>query len=225
MKNRIYEQLGRRMRDFHRVHSWQLDRDGLYIPHRFEHMGPQNLAWWDDVGFILNGKRVIVWWRHPRAVYCEVIADRARESLGISPPFSRLKSNAIKNYRLVGKTGRRKRLVSYTYGPRSEVQVQYDQRLWDMETRLTTEGIDVKVLASWKWKRLSWAMSLTLVTPIEVLRRQDLAAVAVLARHLINGQTTLSSEFPGYSYGKADWLRDQAALSFAKQVGVKDAVQ
>jgi hypothetical protein len=36
-----------------------------------------------------------------------------------------------------------------------------------------------------------------------------LAALALLARRLILGQTTLEAEFQEYRYGRADWLREQ----------------
>lgn len=52
MKNRHFEQLGRKMREFHRHHPWRL-HDGLFIPHAYKE--PCALSWWDDVGFILNG--------------------------------------------------------------------------------------------------------------------------------------------------------------------------
>jgi len=41
--------------------------------------------------------------------------------------------------------------------------------------------------------------------------------VAGLARRLILGQTTLDAEFPGYRYGKADWLREQKTQTDTEQ--------
>jgi len=43
-----------------------------------------------------------------------------------------------------------------------------------------------------------------------------LALIANLARRLILGQTTLESEFPGYRYNRADWLREQEIGEAAK---------
>ena len=72
MKNPHYESLGRRMREYHRTHQWRLSEGGLYIPHAYWNMGPDSLSYWDDVGFILNGRRVMVWWRHPRDIFKNV---------------------------------------------------------------------------------------------------------------------------------------------------------
>ena len=64
-------------------------------------------------------------------------------------------------------------------------------------------------MASWKQERLTWATGVSLVAPLEVRNERELAAVALLARRLLLGQTTLASEFPGYRYRQGDWLREQ----------------
>ena len=75
------------------------------------------------------------------------------------------------------------------------------------------DGIDLAVRTSWKWERLSWAMGVTLVAPLEVRNEQEVAEVAHLARNLILRKTTLAEEFPGFMYDRANWLRDQAVLT------------
>ena len=59
MKNRKQELLRRMQRQHHRNHPWRLQHGGLYIPHSYEEKLPDALSWWDDVGFILNKRRVI----------------------------------------------------------------------------------------------------------------------------------------------------------------------
>ena len=71
------------------------------------------------------------------------------------------------------------------------------------------EGIDLDVLPSFKREQLTWATGVSLVAPLEVRNESELASVALLARRLILGQTTLEAEFPGYRYGRANWLRDR----------------
>ena len=72
------------------------------------------------------------------------------------------------------------------------------------------DGIDLEVRPSWKWERLSWAMGVTLVAPLEVRNEQEVAEVAHLARNLILRKTTLSQQFPGFVYDRSSWLRDQS---------------
>ena len=85
MKNPHYESLGRRMREYHRTHQWRLSEGGLYVPHVYWNMGPDSLSYWDDVGFILNGRRVMVWWRHPRDIFKKAVCSMAWEEAGDGP--------------------------------------------------------------------------------------------------------------------------------------------
>lgn len=213
MKNPHYEYLGRRMREYHRTHQWRLSEGGLYIPHAYWDMGPESLSYWDDVGFILNGRRIIVWWKHPRHIYGEAISSMAWEEAGDGPQDRWLFEGGTQNYKKVGKSGQRKKRSSYTSREPSEAQSQHYAKLSQIEERLMRDGIDQEVRTSWKWERLSWAMGVSLVAPMEVRCEKDLAEVARLARALILQQTTLAREFPGFVYDRASWLRDQALLA------------
>lgn len=204
MKNTRLELLGRLQRQYHQHHPWRLSRGGLYIPHSYADMRPESLSWWDDVGFILNGRRVIVWWQHPRHVYFNAIEDQAWQEAGVGPQDNWLTEGGTKNYRKVGKS--RKKLVSYTSRQPSPEQRQHYDLLRDIEKRLRADGIDFDVALSWKWERLTWAMGVSLVAPLDVRNEGELAAVATLARRLILGEPALKMEFPGYHYGRADWL-------------------
>lgn len=213
MKNPHYEYLGRRMREYHRTHQWRLSDGGLYIPHAYSNMGPESLSYWDDVGFILNGRRIIVWWQHPRHIYAEAISSMAWEEAGDGPRDNWLWEGATKNYKMVGKSSKRKKLSSFTSRDPSEAQTQHYEKLRKIEELLTQDGIELKVQPSWKWERLRWAMGVSLVAPMEVRNEQELAKVARLARELILQKTTLVQEFPGFVYDRASWLRDQAVLA------------
>lgn len=209
MKNPHYESLGRRMRAYHRARPWRLSEGGLYIPHAYWNMTPQSLSYWDDVGFILNGRRYMVWWRHPRDLYKARIEDLAWDEAGDDPQDDWLTEGGTTNYKRVGKSGKRKKVSSYTSRSPSEAQQQYYDQLSHIEGRLKKEGIDLEVRLSWKWERLTWAMGVTLVAPLEVRNEQELAEVARLARKLVLRQTTLEQEFPGFVYDRASWLEDQ----------------
>jgi hypothetical protein len=209
MKNARLERLGRMQRQYHRHHQWKLSRGGLFIPHSYAETNPDRLSWWDDVGFILNGRRVIVWWQHPRNVYLNAIEDLSWQEAGEAPDDDWLINGSTPNYRKVGKS--RKKIVSYTIRPPSDEQRMYYEKLRAIKKRMAAEGIDFDVVASWKRVRLNWATGISLVAPMEVRNETELALVAALARRLILGQTTLDAEFPRYRYGKADWLREQAS--------------
>lgn len=205
------ERLRRLQHQYHQFHPWRLSHGGLYIPHSYANMTPDSLSFWDDVGFILNGRRVIVWWQHPRHVYANALDEKSWLNAGDGPQDNWLTEGGKKNYRRVGRS--RKKLVSYTSREPSAEQKQHYDLLRDILQRLTAEGIDLDVSISWKWERLTWAMGVSLVAPLDVRNEGDLTLVAILARRLILGQTTLEAEFPGYSYGRTDWLREQGELA------------
>ena len=156
MKNARFELLGRLQRQYHQHHPWRLSQGRLYIPHSYADMTPTSLSWWDDVGFILNGRRIMVWWQHPRYVYAQAIEDQAWQEAGVGPQDNWLTEGATKNYRKVGRS--RKKLVSYTSREPSQEQRQHYDLLRDIEKRLSAEGIDFDIAATWKWERLTWAI-------------------------------------------------------------------
>lgn len=121
-----------------------------------------------------------------------------------------------KNYKMVGKFKRRKKLFTTTSRAPSEAQTQHYAKLQQIEERLTRDGIDLEIRPSWKWERLTWAMGVSLVAPLEVRNEKELAEVARLARALILQKTSLAAEFPGFVYNKASWLHEQALLAHAR---------
>ena len=155
----------------------------------------------------------MVWWRHPRDIFRAAISSLAWEEAGDGPQDCWLSEGGTQNYKKVGKSGRRKKLSSYTSREPSEAQRQHYAKLFQIEEWLMRDGIDLAVRTSWKWERLSWAMGVTLVAPLEVRNEQEVAEVAHLARNLILRKTTLAEEFPGFMYDRANWLRDQAVLT------------
>jgi hypothetical protein len=208
MKNARFERFGHMQRQYHRNRPWRLSQGGLFIPHSYVETKPDGLSWWDDVGFILGGRRVIVWWQHPRHVYASAIEDQSFTDAGTDPDEDWLFDSQTTNCKPEGRS--RKKVVSYTCRkPSAEQQAYYDRR-WGIQERLSGQGIEFEVAASWGRQRLNWATGISLVVPMEVRSATELAIVAKLARRLIPERTTLDAEFPAYRYGKADWLREQA---------------
>lgn len=207
MKNARFERLGRMQRQYHRSHPWRLSAQGLFVPHAYPEADAGRLSWWDDVGFILNGRRVMVWWLHPRQDYADELEQQAELEVGKGPQDGGLLANSTKNYRRLGTS--RKKVVSYTLCPQSADRQLHYERLDAVRERLQREGTDHAVRASWRRKRLAWAIGVNLVAPLEVRNEQQLAVLARLVRRLLLGQTTLAAEFPDYCYSRADWLREQ----------------
>ena len=194
-------------RQYHCCNPWRLSESGLYSPHSYTEIQPDSLSWWDDVGFILNGRRVIVWWQHPRVLYSDAINDYSWQEAGDGPHDNWLTEGCTKNYKKVGAS--RKKIVGYTSRQPSVEQSQYYDKLTIIRQRLAAEGIDMEISLSCKFQYLTWAIGINLVAPLEVRNEHELAIVAALAKRLILQQTTLEEEFPSYSYNREDWLGEQ----------------
>lgn len=216
MKSPRLERLARRMREHHRHHPWSLSEGGLYIPHAYHDMKPDDLSHWDHVGFVLNGRRYMVSWRHPRYLHASAIAALARQQQrtehGEPPAPFGVSGNAAKRPQNDIPSGRQKKPRRSERWDLSDDWTRYQEQLTARTTVLRKLGIDLKVSPSWKWKRYEHCMGIDLVAPVEVRNEQELAQLAELARQLVNGQTTLAERFPGAVYGQSDWLREQSKL-------------
>lgn len=202
MKNPHKERHYFRMRQYHRHHQWQLE-NGLFIPHAYSNQ--KEISWWDDVGFILNGRRIMVWWIHPRMKYAEAINDQAWQEAG-DPPLhgANLFESNEKQWKKVGRS--RKKVISYLMHPMSDAQQAYYDKLSSIEMRMQSDGIDLVVHPTLSLEILPYGRGVSLCVPIEVRNKKELIELATLAQRLIKGETTLISEFPGYQYGLQDWL-------------------
>lgn len=217
MKQPHLEFLARRMREHHRHHPWRLSAGGLYIPHVYHDMKPDDMSQWDDVGFILNGRPFMVWWQHPRHVYAEAIEALAWEQqcaeCGDPPDWGRPIDTCVTIYKYVGSLSKRKKPLGERSWPSSEAQKRYYAILSERIKCIQQEGIDMDVQPYWTWKRYLRCMGLSIVAPIEVRSEDELAQLANLARQLVKRQITLAERFGTLAYGKADWLREVGGLA------------
>jgi len=204
MKNSNQELLRRLMRQYHRHHPWRLD-GGFFIPHLYPK--PRKLSWWDDVGFILNGRRVMVWWVHPRMEYADAINDMAWKEAGDPPARSAdMFVPGEKQWKKVGRS--RKKVASYLCRPTPDSMQDYYTKLRAIESRMESEGIDLVARPSISVKRLAWCTGVEICVPVDVRTDEEVRALALLARRLLKGETNLANEFPGYEYGRAEWLAE-----------------
>jgi predicted DNA binding CopG/RHH family protein len=206
MKNRGQELLRRMQRQYHQRNPWDL-QNGLYITHSYKEVQPDALSWWDDVGFILNKRRIMIWWQHPRCIYYDTIDEQSLLKAGDGPQDNWFLEEGQKNYRKVGAS--RKKLIGYTCKKMSVEQRLYYDHLENIRQRISREGIDFDISPSWRRENLNWAVGVDLVVPMEVRNEQELALLVSLTRRLLLRQTTLETEFPDYRYGRSEWLKEQ----------------
>lgn len=211
MKNRHLEHLRRKIREYHRHHPWGLD-GGLFIPHAYPEAKAKKLSWWDDVGFILSGRRVIVWWRHPRCVYHDAIAHQAMADVPVPSTPSTLdkflsgQETGTKHWRRLGRS--RKKVVGERMPKTADEWVAFYDAVNEREDELMRVGIDFEVAPSMRVGLCATATTVDLVAPIEVRSKEDVRALAMLARRLLKRETTVADEWPDYRYGRDAWLSE-----------------
>jgi hypothetical protein len=91
MKLKRKESLLRSQQQFNRNNPWQLEAGGIFVPHLYSNRDANLFSWGDTTGFILNGRRILVSWEHPRTVYANQMNDIIYEQVG-EPDFTRFRS-------------------------------------------------------------------------------------------------------------------------------------
>ncbi len=201
MKNPRQERMRRQMSQYQRMNPWRLT-EGLYIPHSYPDLKP--LSWWDDVGFSLSGRRVMVWWVHPRRRYLDEIEARAMRDAGPMPDDKAFGEPVGKHCKQVGRS--RKRQVACRTHALSERLSGYFERVNAIEDRLRAEGIDYVVVPSMSVRWYRWGIGVDLCAPIEVRNIGEVRQLANLARRLLKRECSISEVFPSHVYGRENWL-------------------
>ena len=203
------ERLSILQREYHRRKQWKISHHGLFVPHSYEGSA-RPLTFWDDVGFILNRRRVLVVFQHPRNFYLEKTYEIARQMVGTPPASAWVSGESEVQWEKVGNS--RKKVKSRRLDLPSPESSAYMDRLTEMEKRLQQDGIDFAVPVSIRRTRLPWSTMVEIVVPMEVRNVKQLSEVADLTKQILKGQTTLKNEFGEYRYTREDWLRDYAEL-------------
>lgn len=209
MKTREFERRRRMARQYHRnAGGDQFDR-GICIRHDYGEVDPAELSWWDDVQFVLGGMRVAVAWQHPRYVYSCMVADAAHAAT--AHLYDRIEGGLFAkgqtNYRKVGRS--RKKAVSYT-SPRQPGADEWFAAFLAEEARVRQEA-SYTVSPSIRVEQLAWCRYVDIVAPIEVRSVAELRKLAELVRRILRQETALACEFPGYIYGKPQWVSEGLA--------------
>lgn len=208
MKNLHFERRLRVMRAYHANKRGSQFDAGVRVFHRYDEMAADALSWWDDCQIIVNRRRVMIWWAHPRFRYRNAIEDAAWAAVGAPPPGDRLAD--MRSHPVLKKAGKsRKRIVAYESGPRDAAWDDYYARLAAAEDRIAAEGIDFAVPPTLTRRTLDWCTGLELCIPVEVRNVAELKALAEIGRRLLKGEATLDELFPRYRYDRKDWLAEQ----------------
>lgn len=207
MKNSTMEKRYQQMKAYHRHRPWRL-REGLFIPHSYVEFDSNHLTWWDDVGFIMNKRRILVNWIHPRQAYHDQIKELARQQFPYPSEISQqdIFAPAENKYKKVGKS--RKKILSTRIWSFPDELKHYYQHLNRLEEKLGLEGIDFTVKPAMTIEILPWCRRVELRAPVEVTSIDEVKALVTLSKKLIKNETTLDQLFSDYQYNKQAWLAE-----------------
>ena len=208
MKNAVIEHRLRAMRTYHRNQRGSHFDAGVRLFHRYDEFAADDLSWWDDCQIIVNRRRAMIWWVHPRLKYHDAIEDAARLAAG-EPPAHDNWLDAMRSRPIRKKVGNsRTRIVAYEHAePNAEYRAHY-ATLRAEEDRLAATGIDLLVRPSLSRTTLDWCTGLELCIPIEVRNVAELQSLADIGRRLLKGETRLDRLFADYTYGRNEWLAE-----------------
>lgn len=210
MKNRPFEHQRRQARQYHRNRRGDHFENGILVRHVYDDRESGQLSWWDDVQFIRGKMRINVAWQHPRFVYQSLIEEAAMAAT--QPLYEKIDGglfdDAVKLHKRIGRS--RKKVSGYrTAADRPGEREWFDVFRAEQE-RLGREA-EFSVRTSFNVQQLNWCRFVDIVAPIEVRSIAELRALADLVRRILAHETTLQGEFPGYVYGKAQWIADGLA--------------
>lgn len=205
MKNRHYEKLRANARR-HRV-TRPLYK-GVYVYHCYDEK--RELSYWDDCGFRLGKYWIAVWWTHPRYTYEETCRDVAYELANAAVP-DRPKHDLFANntpiYKKLGKNKRRKKVSMWQMANLPESETNFFA-LWDQFSKQVRESGELTTRAKFSVKQYNWCRGVEICAPIEVLCEDDLVKLCELVRDCLKDPHEFNRRFGDYSYGAADWLRE-----------------
>lgn len=180
--------------------------DGIRTRHAYG--DPPELTFWDEGEFVLNDYRVLVHLVHPRYAYQRRAEDLAWEAMHeLDPSIDPLIFPSEPIYPKAAATRRRgKKIVGYRPPLLPQAHRDYfaAQRMKRDEILATSEATITPVWTTGWWL---WCRFVDITVPLEVGREEDLLPVVRLVRRLLRGETTLNAEFPGYRYGREQWLQ------------------
>ena len=207
MKNTHQENARLQARQYHRHHSFSFGRGGVSTNHEYE---PQlQLTWWQDFEFVMNNRRVMLWWIHPRMKYADVIDELAWNEAG-EPPCGADDFDFGKTiWKPVGRS--RKRIVVYQSPPIDSARTAYYEKFHGIDARLRAEGIESVVSPFMAATQTNWCTGIDLCIPVEIRCHDDAIAMVELTRKLLKRETTIDDAFPNYRFGRTEWIAEAPA--------------
>jgi hypothetical protein len=199
MRNPHFEHLKRAQREHHRRYPhWATHPGGLFLPHAYPDPNaadsPPSPRSWDDAGFVLNGRRVMVFWQHPHAALEEALECETLNRMAATenPLEGSLLAHSVPLYRLQGasrKAIRAYRMAYFAHPDRAAWAAQYEA----VFEAVKKERGDNPVPPSFHVINRTWARQVFWVAPLTIRYEADAVALAGWVKAVLKGEARVES--------------------------------
>lgn len=180
--------------------------DGVSVFHCYDE--PKELSWWDDFGFYLGGQFIMVWRVHPRMAMMDEIESKAYDTtVEKYGPYPFNKDSMTPTYTKLGKTGKRKKPLYYTfYELESERRVWHDK--WKQEQAALYYNNPITIKPKIKIEQLNWCRGVEITYPVELLTKDDVVQFAKKIKSHMKGETDMFDEVLDYVYTGEQFIKE-----------------
>lgn len=184
----------------------KLSSRGNYIYHYYDPDNLKSEGWWDDVSFMVGSQVVVVAWVHPRMKYSDETSEAAY-SLAEPSPSSNFLLDSTPIYKKKGKNKNRKKIVAYECKPSGQELKEWHDKLQTIRDAVRKTS-DIRIKPSITIEQLDYCRFVELCIPVEVIDQKSLEDMTDLARLIIKDRGMLDVLYPGYEYGKEQWIAE-----------------
>lgn len=200
MKNKRIESLYRNIEN-QKLRPWRIDPTGFCeIYHCYD--GTKKMSWWDDTAFLVNGKRVVVTWIHPRLHYSDTCENIVYDNFKDPSPDDGWLDKSTPVFKKVGKS--RKKVVAWQTGGISNKSREYFEAKQEKIKTLEWDG-DVEVKPYLKFEIWNHAINMNICMPVEVLDEAGVVALAKKCKYYYLNREAFVKDFSDYVYTKDNW--------------------
>lgn len=206
MKNHHYEYLKRKFKNTcYRKRSFE---NKVHCYHTFTDVGPTDLTWWADFGFMLNGCYIIVDWVHPRMAFKDAVRDVAFKQVGHlykDTHNDTLMNRSVPVYKKLGKSRKKIHVWRTTHKKLNTDGFLLALKL--AEDALAQEAdFVIKPSVSIEWKK--YGKSVSVCAPVEVRSINDVASLALILKRVLKREISIDDAFNHYRYTRLNWLEE-----------------
>lgn len=206
MKNYYYESIKRQFKNASN-RNCEFD-NGIHCHHSLIEIGANDLTWWMDFDFILNGCFVSVDWIHPRTEFKDTLQEKAFSQ--VKHLYKERYHESIMDkgepiYKKLGKS--RKKILAWRTTQRNWNTDGFQLALKLAEDNLQKEAdFIIQPSISVEWHK--YGKSVSVCAPVEVRSIDDIANLVQIIKRILKHEIKVDEAFNQHRYTRLNWLEE-----------------